>query len=161
MPDHPRRFTRFTCFTHVEDETSETRPMLPIGADGADIKRYLPGSQLLSPEGNPSNCHPGNPPLPPVAARLCRSKSVTNLLRPHAPLALARCPRTLREKRLRDSPRPHAAAACRRPCHRRYRSRGETRPEVPLPTSPRGGDNRPGCVLPPNHRKCLKSTTLT
>ena len=28
------------------------------------------------------------------------------------------------------------------------------------PTAPRGY-NRPGCVLPSNHRKCLESTTLT
>ena len=133
----------------------------PCHHPGRYGKRYLPGSQLLSPEGNPNNCQPGNHPLPPVAARLCRSKSVTNLLRPHAPLAHAPCPRTYKAKRLRDSPRPRAAAACRRPFHRRHRSRGETRPEIPLPTSPRGGDNRTGCVLPSNHRKCLKFAGLT
>ena len=33
---------------------------------------------------------------------------------------------------MRDSSRPRAAAACRRPFHRRHRSREETRPEIPL-----------------------------
>ena len=72
------------------------------------------------------------PSLPPFAGRLCRSKSVTDSRTPSAPLAYAQGSRTLKEKRLRDSSRPRAAAACRRPFHRRHQSREETRPEIPL-----------------------------
>ena len=105
---------------------------MPMGL--CSIGLFLPGPirkavlALLGRRGRPER----QPSLPPFAGRLCRSKSVTDSRTPFAPLAYAQGSRTYKEKRLRDSSRPRAAAACRRPFHRRHRSREETRPEIPL-----------------------------
>lgn len=54
--------------------------------------------------------------------------------------------RPIKGKRLRDSCRPHAAAACRCPCHRIPEAGKRLALESPL--APQGEDNRPGSVVP-------------
>ena len=54
--------------------------------------------------------------------------------------------RPIKGKRLRDSCRPHAAAACRCPCHRTPEAGKRLALESPL--APQGEDNRPGSVVP-------------
>ena len=54
--------------------------------------------------------------------------------------------RPIKGKRLRDSFRPHAAAACRCPCHRTPEAGKRLAIESPL--APQGEDNRPGSVVP-------------
>ena len=54
--------------------------------------------------------------------------------------------RPIKEKRLRDSCRPHAAAACRCPCHRTPEAGKRLALESPL--APQGENNRPGSVVP-------------
>lgn len=55
--------------------------------------------------------------------------------------------RPIKGKRLRDSCRPHAAAACRCPCHRTPKAGKRLALESPL-APPQGEDNRPGSVVP-------------
>ena len=52
----------------------------------------------------------------------------------------------IKGKRLRDSCRPHAAAACRCPCQRTPEAGKRLALESPL--APQGEDNRPGSVVP-------------
>lgn len=54
--------------------------------------------------------------------------------------------RPIKEKRLRDSCRPHAAAACRCPCHRTPEA--GKRLALKSPLAPQGENNRPGSVVP-------------
>lgn len=54
--------------------------------------------------------------------------------------------RPIKGKRKRDSCRPHAAAACRCPCHRTPEAGKRLALESPL--APQGEDNRPGSVVP-------------